>query len=475
MTFRAVAVVALAFAVAGCARSEVSRDTPPSPQPPPVASESAPPPRTATTTADRSRALRRAVTPAGLREHLVAFERIARAHDGTRAAGTPGYDASARYVRDLLRSAGYEVRFQEFPFEQYVATEEGRELSPTRRDLDPIVMEYSPSTPEDGIEAPLALVPLDEDGTHGCERGDFADAEFQGTVALVRRGICKFSVKAANARAAGARALVVYADFRGEFHGSLGNPGNASIPVVSVSEEVGEALTRDAEDGRAVVSLAVSGRTIERSRSVIAETKAAGRGTVVMAGGHLDSVEAGPGLNDNASGSALLLEVALRLAEITPHTKVRFAFWGAEEAGLVGSEHYVERLSEREQGRIRVYLNFDMVGSRNFVRSVYAGSPAEGVFSGYFRARDVPFEPWAASRSDHLSFRAEGIATGGLFTGASSTKTAAEARHYGGEAGEPYDPCYHEPCDGLANVDLAVLHEMADAAAHAIIALEARR
>ena len=170
-----------------------------------------------------------------------------------------------------------------------------------------------------------------------------------------------------------------------------------------------------------------------------------------------------------------MLVLSLHLPKNKTQTTVRLTIWRAEKAGLVGSEHYMERLSKREQSRIRVYLNFDMVGSRNFVRSVYAGSPAEGVFSGYFRARDVPFEPWAASRSDHLPFRAEGIATGGLFTGASSTKTAAEARHYGGEAGEPYDPCYHEPCDGLANVDLAVLHEMADAAAHAIIALEARR
>ena len=106
---------------------------------------------------------------------------------------------------------------------------------------------------------------------------------------------------------------------------------------------------------------------------MLAETSSGRADNVVMVGAHLDSVSRGPGINDNGSGSAAILEVAEAMRKVKPTNKVRFAWWGAEESGLVGSTNYVNGLSPAEQDKIALYLNFDMIGSPNFGRFVYDG------------------------------------------------------------------------------------------------------
>ena len=98
---------------------------------------------------------------------------------------------------------------------------------------------------------------------------------------------------------------------------------------------------------------------------MIAEKAGTNTDNVVMAGAHLDSVDAGPGINDNGSGSAALLETALQMAKVKPVNTVRFAWWAAEEAGLLGSAAYVDGLSQAEKDKIALYMNYDMVGSPN--------------------------------------------------------------------------------------------------------------
>jgi Zn-dependent M28 family amino/carboxypeptidase len=221
--------------------------------------------------------------------------------------------------------------------------------------------------------------------------------------------------------------------------------------------------------------------------NIIGETPGGRGDRVVVVGAHLDSVLAGPGINDNGSGSATILEIAEEMAElgIAPTNKVRFAFWGAEESGLLGSEYYVSQLSPRQIKNIAVNLNFDMVGSPNYVRFVYDGDGSatplagpngsktiEQVFLDYFGG--APTKPTAFDgRSDYGPFIAVGIPAGGLFTGAEGIKTAEEAATYGGTAGEPYDPCYHLACDTYDGTNTALarqgLDEMSDAAAHAVL------
>jgi Zn-dependent M28 family amino/carboxypeptidase len=106
---------------------------------------------------------------------------------------------------------------------------------------------------------------------------------------------------------------------------------------------------------------------------VLAESRRGNPDNVVIVGAHLDSVFEGPGINDNGSGSAAVLAVAEQMSKVKPRNKVRFAWWGAEEFGLVGSDHYVANLSEEEREDIALYLNFDMIGSPNYVRFIYDG------------------------------------------------------------------------------------------------------
>lgn len=212
--------------------------------------------------------------------------------------------------------------------------------------------------------------------------------------------------------------------------------------------------------------------------NLIADRPGGDPNQVLMAGGHLDSVSAGPGINDNGSGSAGLLEVALAVNRTgyQPTKHLRFGWWGAEERGLVGSTFYVNSLSAAEKARIKAYVNFDMIGSPNAGYFVYDGDaePAgsaeiEVLFEAFFAGRAVPTEEVVVGgRSDHAAFSRAGIAVGGLFTGAEVIKTAAQVAKWGGTAGVAFDACYHRSCDTTSNINVTALDRMSDAVAHAV-------
>jgi hypothetical protein len=221
------------------------------------------------------------------------------------------------------------------------------------------------------------------------------------------------------------------------------------------------------------------------SYNVLAESKAGRPDNVVVVGAHLDSVYAGPGIQDNGSGSAAILEVAQQMANVQSSNGVRFALWGADEAGLAGSSYYVNNLDFEQQLNIALYLNFDMIGSPNHVFFVYDGdnSDAVGAGPGPFGSAQIEklFERFYADRgipsagtdfdgrSDYFPFIMQGIPSGGLFTGAEGIKTPAQAAIWGGTAGQPYDPCYHQACDTYDNVNLRALDVNSDALAFATL------
>ncbi|GAA2423741.1 M28 family peptidase [Streptomyces coeruleofuscus] len=220
----------------------------------------------------------------------------------------------------------------------------------------------------------------------------------------------------------------------------------------------------------AIQQFTASGRT---GYNLIADWPGGDANQVVMAGSHLDSVSGGPGINDNGSGSAAVLETALAVsrAQYKPAKHLRFAWWGAEEVGLVGSRHYVSRLATGDRSRISAYLNFDMIGSPNPGYFVYDDDPAiEKTFKEYFAGLGVPteIETEGDGRSDHAPFKSAGVPVGGLFTGASRAKTAAQAAKWGGTAGRAFDRCYHSSCDTTANIDDTALDRNSDAVAHAV-------
>ncbi|MFC8130732.1 M28 family metallopeptidase [Streptomyces sp. NPDC057302] len=194
---------------------------------------------------------------------------------------------------------------------------------------------------------------------------------------------------------------------------------------------------------------------------------------VVMAGSHLDSVDEGPGINDNGSGSAAILETALTVAkeQYKPTKHLRFAWWGAEELGLVGSSHYVDKLPADERSKIKDYLNFDMIGSPNPGYFVYDDDPTiEKTFKDFYGGLDLATEPdeEGDGRSDHAPFKDAGVPVGGLFSGADYKKTAEQAQNWGGTAGEPFDKCYHSACDTASNIDGTALDHNSDAVAYAV-------
>jgi Zn-dependent M28 family amino/carboxypeptidase len=313
--------------------------------------------------------------------------------------------------------------------------------------------------------------------TSGCDRSHFAGFP-RGAVALVRRGTCFMFLKARNAKAAGASAVLIANEGgpgrTAPILGTLVRPG-IGIPVLGISSALGSQLARAAQAGTVRVRIALS--VVSRSaRAVNLITDLPGqRAGAVLLGAHLDSVANGPGINDNGSGSALVLEIARQASRLhlRPAHGLRFAFWAAEELGLVGSSAYVQSLSTREREQLLAVLNFDMVGSPNFGRFVYDGDngpPGSGrieeLFRAYFAAhRQSVEEIFLEGSSDHAPFARAGLPVGGLFTGADAVKAPGLARRFGGGAGRPYDSCSHQPCDTLANVNVDVLGQMADAAA----------
>jgi len=442
--------------------------------------------------------LRAAVTAENITMHLKAFQSIADKNGGNRAAGTSGYQASVDYVVKKLKQAGYQPTRQtfEFPFFAETGPQEFERLTPTFRDYvrgtDFDIMQYSGAGDVTANVVPTNDIVIPPGATagisnSGCEAADFP-ASTADNVALIQRGTCTFEEKANNAKAAGALAAIIFNEGQEGrtdiINGTLGNP--QTIPVLDTTFAVGEELYTLTKSGSVSVHILTS--TLSETRTaenVIAETAGGRADRVVVVGAHLDSVFAGPGMNDDGTGSAAILEVARQMAKlgVQPANKVRFAWWGAEELGLFGSAAYVSRLSARDIKNIALNLNFDMLGSPNYVRFVYDGdgsdfgvkgptgsATAEDVFVDYFESVGLASDPVSIDGgSDHQSFMAVGIPAGGLFTGGGDIKTAEQAVVYGGTAGEPYDPCNHQACDDLSNINTKALDEMSDAVAHAVL------
>ena len=454
-----------------------------------------------------SQKLRDAVTLKQIRRHQQVFQDIANANGGTRASGTAGYDQSVSYVARKLRGSGYSVTLFPFNFAFFreLAPAALAQTSPTPTPYQTGTFTYSGSGDVTAAVTPVdVVVPIggnpDNTSTSGCTADDFARFP-AGNVALLQRGTCTFQVKAQNAQNAGASAVVIFNEGQPGRQdlivGTLGAPG-VTIPVVGLSYANGAAIVEQVRGG-ATVTLHVFTSTeseIRRTVNVLADTRKGDPNNVVVVGAHLDSVLAGPGINDNGSGSATILEIALQMARFNHPNRVRFAFWGAEELGLLGSAAYVNSLSNAQKDAIALNLNFDMVGSPNFVRFVYDGDnsafppgpggvqpgpPGSGAieqtFTDYFASQGLASEPTPFNgRSDYGPFitttspaHPNGIPAGGLFTGAEGIKTAAQAAVYGGTAGIAYDPCYHQACDTFANNSDTGLDQMSDAAAHAVI------
>ena len=418
------------------------------------------------------------VTLDGVRAHQIKLRDIGAANGGTRASGTPGFDQSADYAEKIFRDAGYNVTRQNFVFQSFIEFPGTslKQVSPTPTGtITTTILSYSGSG---SVTATVSVLPT----VTGCNTADFAGFT-AGNIALISRGACSFATKATNAQAAGASAAVIYNNAPGPLNGTLGADFALNFLVTAVEQTVGQQLA--AIPGLALSVSASTRRGSATTSNIIAETPEGNPNNVVMVGAHLDSVDKGAGINDNGSGSAAILEVARQMAKVKPTNKVRFALWGAEESGLVGSTRYVTGLPQAEKDKIALYLNFDMIGSPNHVFFIYDGDNSDGIGSGpgpegsfgiekvfeaFYGKRGVSFKGTDFDgRSDYGPFIGAGIPAGGLFTGAEGLKTAAEAEVWGGVVGAAYDPCYHQACDNFGNTNLFALDVNADAVAYATL------
>jgi Zn-dependent M28 family amino/carboxypeptidase len=427
------------------------------------------------------------VTVDAIMARLADLQDIADANGGNRAAGSPGYEASGHYVEDVLAEAGYTTSRQ--VFDVTTQTIESQSVSIGGEALEPeqaIPMTYTPGTPPITFDGIVPAVKT------GCTAEEWAGVDATNRIAVVSRGVCSFAEKSLAAAAAGASALLVYNSETGPLNGTFGEVVPGTVPTFGIEADRGAALVTVIGAGAVSISIALEETTETVSTfNVIAETPAGRADNVVMLGSHLDSVPEGPGINDNGSGSATLLEVAVQLAKQGElNNKVRFAWWGAEELGLVGSTHYVDDLVENDPAgldRIATYLNFDMVASPNYIIGTYdadessvpagaeipvGSAETEDVFEDYFASIGQPFVGTSFDgRSDYQAFIDNGIPASGLFTGADDVKTEAEAALFGGIAGETYDQNYHQVGDDLDNINEVALSIMSKAIAFATASL----
>ncbi|KAF2994741.1 Leucyl aminopeptidase yscIV [Neopestalotiopsis sp. 37M] len=406
-----------------------------------------------------SEALQDLITLEDLLAGSQKLQDFADANGGTRVFGSAGHNQTVDYLFDTLNALDYYDVFKQ-PFVE-LFFEGNATLAADGVDYSPGVMSYSPSGT---VSAPLVLV-----SNLGCDVTDFP-AGVSGNIALISRGNCTFAIKTTNAKAAGAVAAVVYNNIdAASLTGTLGGPSDNFVPVVGITLAQGDDLISALAEGEMVADL-IAQSTIENRTNfnVIAETKTGDKDNVLMLGGHTDSVAAGPGINDDGSGTIGSLTVAVALSKFAIKNAVRFGFWGAEEYGKLGSYYYMKQLntSEAEVAKIRAYLNFDMIASPNYMNGIYDGDGSafnvsgppgsadlEKTFQEFFRSKNTTSVAAEFSgRSDYAAFIENGIPAGGIFTGAEGIKTAEQAFLFGGEAGVAYDVNYHQAGDTIDNL-----------------------
>ena len=328
-----------------------------------------------------------------LMAHMQAFQDIADANPGpdgmpSRNSGEPGYKASADYVAQVMKDAGYNVTIQTYKFFYfaYTALPVFKEISPTSHDFA-VTGEFNPGQstgattadlqPAGGIVIPPTPTPS---SSSGCTAADFAGF-VPGRIALIQRGTCFFGEKALNAQAAGASGVIIFNEgnpgrtgvLSGNLVDAAGNRIVPTIPVVFTSFGIGTNLLNEyqqaVEAGTAlpVMNLSIQG-IVDPNRddyNVIAESKGGNKNHVVVVDAHLDAIY-GAGMLDNASGSATILEIAQQMKNVTPLNKLRFIWFGGEELGLLGSSYYVNNLSKTELSHIGYDLDADVTATPNY-------------------------------------------------------------------------------------------------------------
>jgi hypothetical protein len=379
--------------------------------------------------------------------NLAELQAIAEANGGNRAFGLPGYAASVDYIVSQTKDAkNFRTWVQDFP--ALFNKVESIKFSISNTSYHVIGLSYSPSTTPEGLTLPLVL---GASGPEGCTNAAYDNIDVKDKIVLVQRGTCPDGTTLAGRVKPPAAAGAVYSDVTTPVTGgTLSNPNpDAYVSSGYINKADGEPIVARLQAGEAIEAYFQQTQTVETriTQNVFSETIDGDSDNVVMLGAHLDSVQAGPGINDDGSGSTLILEIKRALEQFRVKNKVRFAWWGAEENGLLGSKYYTQNLNSSEANKILTYLNFDMVsrgyfgvfdgdGSTYNLTGAPGSAAIEKLFVEHFTQNGVNV---TAARftggSDYQSFMNIGKPVGGLHTG----------------TGVEQDPCYHQECDTYDN------------------------
>ena len=450
-----------------------------------VAGCSAPRPAPPAAAPDLGRGLAGKVTADRMFTHLRALQDIANANHGNRAEGTPGYDASVEYVAKTLRDKGFKVSTPQFDRLNIVSPGKPA-LTVAGRTYQVDQASLLVRTPPGGLTGQ----PVRPTQPSGCAVTDYPAAMPKGAIAVVDDTRCSVVDKQNSAVAKGAAALIVLSSPGGQgAPPTLFSPGyfkQLTVPVGVVGGYGASALA----GSTAPIRLVLDAENVNiTSRNVLAQTATGSPNEVIILGAHLDSPRGGPGINENGTGVAAVLETALQLGPLAPvNNAVRFVFWGADEDGFNGAMDYVFGLDRDQLNDIAMYVDLTVLGSPNAGFFTHdgdqSGPPSPGIafgdvpdgsagiertLAGYlYMAGKRPADMPLSTRSDYHPFMVAGVPIGGVTTGASQTKTAVQERLWGGQAGVPFDPNYQGPRDTIDNVNREALAVMGSAAAFAV-------
>ncbi|KAF2761980.1 aminopeptidase-like protein Y [Pseudovirgaria hyperparasitica] len=422
-----------------------------------------------------SKLMQRDIKTDKLMSNLVRLDTIANENGGNRAFGLPGYAASVDFIWSRVgKIRGTKAWKQDFP----ALFNNVDSISFIVNDIPYYVygLTYSPSTSAEGITAPLVLGPLD---TTACTVDGLQNYDLAGKILLGQRGTCPDGTTLAGrvraGKAAGAAAVILFNNVpTNTTAGTLSAPDEVNLaPAGFINLVDGEAIAAQLREGQELTAYFQQTQTIETrtTQNIFVETNGGDPNNIIMLGAHLDSVKAGPGINDDGSGTTLILEIFDALRKYPTKNKVRFAWWGAEENGLVGSEYFCEHLTPEESDKILAYLNFDMVsrgyygvfdgdGSTHGLAGAPGSDTIEKIFYDDLTSKGINV---TAARftggSDYAPFmQVLGKPVGGLHTGTGVTE----------------DDCYHQACDTIKNPNPEQLTINAKTAANTLAQLAVR-
>ncbi|KAK3356412.1 hypothetical protein B0T25DRAFT_449938 [Lasiosphaeria hispida] len=418
-----------------------------------------------------SETLQTDVTTAGLMSNLVALNDIALANGGNRAFGLPGYAASVDYLWNRISNISGTHAWKQ-NFSALFNSVESVELKFNNESVYVVALTYSPSTSKQGITAEVVAGP---EGVAGCNEESYSSLNVTGKIVLIQRWRCPTGGTLAGrllpAARAGAAAVIIYND--ADTHvtgGTLSSPNTQHVPGGFIDLVDGQRLKEKLRAGDPIYAYFQQTQIVENrtTQNVFVETTDGDPENVIVLGAHLDSVQAGPGINDDGSGTSLLLELFLATIKYSTRNRIRFSWWAAEEEGLLGSMYYCSHLNSSDGNKILAYLNFDMVSKGYFGvgdgdGSTYGSVAPRGsevierIYIDYFESKGHSVTPARITNgSDYYSFwEVLQKPFGYLNTG----------------TGPAQDPCYHKACDTIDNPNSETFTTNARAAAHMLATL----